>query len=72
MAIGIDDEQEDNEAYSGFDAKLCLMGRFISDGIVDFQAMQQTLAALWRPGRGVHIKEINVNLYLFQFIMHWT
>lgn len=34
--------------------------------MVDFHALQQTLAALWRPGRGVHIKEIDVNLYLFQ------
>lgn len=39
----------------------------ISEGVVDFQAMQQTLTALWRPGRGVYIREINVNLYMFQF-----
>lgn len=51
----------------GFDAKLCLVGRFITEGVIDFQAMQQTLTALWRPGRGVYIRQIDVNLYLFQF-----
>lgn len=43
------------------------MGKFISEGKVDFLAMQHTLAALWKPGRGVFIKELDVNLYLFQF-----
>lgn len=40
----------------GFDAKLCVVARFISEGRVDFQAMQQTLASLWKPGMGVYIK----------------
>lgn len=43
------------------------MARFISDGHVEFSAMQQTLAALWKPGRGVYMKELEANLYLFQF-----
>lgn len=34
---------------------------------MDFLAMQQTLASLWKPGRGVYIKEQDVNLYIFQF-----
>lgn len=55
------------EGFKDFDVKLCLMGRFITEGVVDFPAMQQTLAALWRPGKGVYIKEIDTNLYLFQF-----
>lgn len=29
--------------------------------------MKQTLAVLWKPGRGVYIKELDVNLFLFQF-----
>lgn len=67
LALDIGEEQENTEAYKGLDAKLCLMERFISEGVVDFQAMQQTLAALWRPGRWVYIRETDVNLYLFQF-----
>lgn len=34
---------------------------------MDFQAMQQTLAALWRPVKGVYIRELDVNLFLFKF-----
>lgn len=60
-------EEDNQETVHGFDAKLCLMGRFITEGVVNFMAMKQTFAALWRPGRGVHIREIDVNLYLFQF-----
>lgn len=51
----------------GFDPKLCVVGRFISEGKVDFMAMQHTMAALWKPGRGVYMKELDSNLYLFQF-----
>ncbi|XP_074323953.1 uncharacterized protein At4g02000-like [Apium graveolens] len=29
--------------------------------------MKQTFAALWRPGKGVYVREIEPNLYLFQF-----
>lgn len=77
--ITLDDEEEGGlaleetecekggEGFKDFDTKLCLMGRFITEGVVDFSAMQQTLAALWRPGKGVYIKEIDTNLYLFQF-----
>ena len=57
--------QEDVSLAS--DAKLCLVGRFLMEGVMDFQAMQQTLAALWRPGKGVHIRELDVNLFQFLF-----
>lgn len=67
LALEVTEEEDNQETFHGFDAKLCLMGRFITEGVVDFIAMKQTLAALWRPGRGVHIREIDVNLYLFQF-----
>ncbi|XP_074347410.1 uncharacterized protein LOC141686264 [Apium graveolens] len=77
--ITLDEEEEGGLALEGFEeagqgenlgdfnAKLCLVGRFLSEGVMDFQAMQQTLAAIWKPGRGVYIKEVDVNLYLFQF-----
>lgn len=45
----------------------CLVGRFINDGVVDFTAMKHTLVSLWRPGKSVYIKEVDVNLYVFQF-----
>lgn len=67
LALEVTEEEDNQEIFHGFDAKLCLMGRFITKGVVDFMAMKQTFAALWRPGRGVHIREIDVNMYLFQF-----
>lgn len=30
-------------------------------------AMQHTMAALWKPGKGIFMKELDSNLYLFQF-----
>lgn len=65
----IEGTNEDIGAFQeqGFDPKLCVVGRFISEGKVDFLAMQHTLAALWKPGRGVFIKELDMNLYIFQF-----
>lgn len=77
--ISLEDEEEggldliseealgNEQLISTFDAKLCVVARFLSDGHVDFPAMQQTLAALWKPGMGVYIKDMEPNLFLFQF-----
>lgn len=67
LALEDDNVNEQGKAQFVCDAKLCLVGRFLTEGIMDFQAIQQTLAALWRPGKGVYIKELDVNLFLFQF-----
>lgn len=67
IAIVDGDEGGMQDEFSIGNARLCLIGRFLTEGVLDFSAMKQTLAALWRPGRGVYIKEINVNLFLFQF-----
>lgn len=61
------EENESNQIIEGFDPKLCIVGRFITEDKVDFLAMQHTLAALWKPGKGVYMKELDNNLYLFQF-----
>lgn len=49
------------------DPKLCLVGKFLTEGPLDFTAMQHTLASLWKPGKGVYIKAIEANLFIFQF-----
>lgn len=41
------------ENHPTSNVKLCLVGKFLTEGIFDFQAMQQTLAPLWKPGKGV-------------------
>ena len=47
--------------------RLCLFGKFLSDKAVNFNAMKTTLATLWRPMRGVKIKNLGQQLFSFQF-----
>lgn len=45
----------------------CLLGRLLTDREINFSIMRSRLASLWRPGKGVNIKDISPNLFLFQF-----
>ncbi|XP_062075810.1 uncharacterized protein LOC133779929 [Humulus lupulus] len=65
--IALQDFPGEQEEETDFDWHLCVVGRFIAPGAIDFYAMQQTLASLWRPGKGVFVKELETNKYLFQF-----
>lgn len=47
LAVGGEEDLGQQQLFVGFDAKMCLVARFITDGHVYFMAMQQTLAALW-------------------------
>ncbi|XP_062104125.1 uncharacterized protein LOC133815285 [Humulus lupulus] len=74
MNISLENEEEEDLIYdqgvedlSEVDARWCLVGRFLTDRCFDFQAMQHKMASLWRPGRGVYVKELEQNRYLFQF-----
>lgn len=49
------------------DARWCLVGRVLSDRPVDFDALRNVMAALWRPGKGLFVKDLGDNKYLFQF-----
>ncbi|MFQ6669210.1 hypothetical protein Gotur_034551, partial [Gossypium turneri] len=46
---------------------LCLVGRVLTDRIVNFSSLKNTLANLWYPLRGVSIMEIEDKHILFQF-----
>lgn len=63
LAIEESDDSSQEDTQNVCDAKLCLVGRFISEGNVDFQAMQHTLAALWKPKKRVYIKELDAYLF---------
>lgn len=56
-----------NEDLSEIDVRWCLVGKFLTDSSIDFQAMQHKMASLWRPGRGMYVKELERNRYIFQF-----
>ena len=49
------------------DFQWCMVGKFLADKNIDFLAMKSTLASLWRPVRGVCIRELEAGRYLFQF-----
>ncbi|KAM6602001.1 hypothetical protein CsatA_021610 [Cannabis sativa] len=72
MSLGEDDEgflmYEDVSVDTvDFDDRWCLVGRFLTDRSIDFDAMQHKMASLWRPVRGLFVKELEPNLFLFQF-----
>lgn len=49
------------------DHRWCLVGRLLTGRVSDFHTFQNLMASLWQPGRGMYVKEIGSNLYLFQF-----
>ena len=75
--LQLDEEEEGGLIVAGeeigdpgdirLDSKFCLVGRFLTDKVVNFIAMKNTMASLWRPGRGVCIKDLSPTLFLFQF-----
>uniref|UniRef100_A0A803NPV8 Reverse transcriptase domain-containing protein n=1 Tax=Cannabis sativa TaxID=3483 RepID=A0A803NPV8_CANSA len=56
--------EEDDQA---FDDRWCLVGKFLTNRSIDFDAMRHMMASLWQPDKGVYIKELDSNRYLFQF-----
>lgn len=72
--IRIEEEEEGGLSYEGdggelseIDVRWCLVGRFLTESHIDFQVMQHKMASLWRPGRGMYVKMIDPNRYVFQF-----
>lgn len=46
---------------------LCLVGRFLTDQPINFNLMRSRMAGIWRPGKGVFMKDIGQGRYIFQF-----
>lgn len=44
-----------------------LVGTLITEKIVKFNFLKETLSAVWRPGKGVVAKEVATNLFIFYF-----
>ncbi|KAK1387792.1 hypothetical protein POM88_015970 [Heracleum sosnowskyi] len=71
--IQIEDEEHGGLSYknitdelSDIDTRWCLVGRFLTDSSIDFQAMQHKMTS-WRPGRGLYVKQLDNNKFIFQF-----
>ncbi|XVF66915.1 hypothetical protein PTKIN_Ptkin10aG0078000 [Pterospermum kingtungense] len=72
LSLGADDDVE-IELDSGVDdqivgkIELCLVGRLLTGKPINFNAMRSRLAEIWRPVKGIHIKDLHPNLFLFLF-----
>lgn len=72
---GLDIEDEKNAAFvlEGDCEKevnkyeFCAVGRFLTERNVNVRAMKTKLADIWRPAMGINIKEIEHEIFLFQF-----
>ncbi|PNY14983.1 hypothetical protein L195_g011673 [Trifolium pratense] len=73
LSLQTEDEEEGfvfdltDEGEEQVDFRWCLVGRFIGDRPIHANSMKVTMADLWRPVRGVKIKEASKGLFLFQF-----
>ncbi|GAU36575.1 hypothetical protein TSUD_362450 [Trifolium subterraneum] len=63
-ALNFDLEENSGEKY---DVNLCMVGRFIHDRPIKFNIMKARLADVWRPVKGMVVKEATQGLHLFQF-----
>lgn len=57
-----DDLVEDSNKF-----ELCLVGRFATEKGINTRAMKTKLADVWRPVRGISIKDLKPGIFLFQF-----
>lgn len=72
LQLHVEEEQrllieESSTATENFDPRWCLVGRLLSDRTIDFGAFKNVMAALWRPVKGLGVKDLDHNWYLFQF-----
>ncbi|KAL8481642.1 hypothetical protein ACS0TY_027958 [Phlomoides rotata] len=45
----------------------CLVGRFLTDQPINFSLMNSRMASIWRPKKGLYVKDIGEGRYVFQF-----
>lgn len=72
LSLGEEDElglefDMEQHVHNEVNYDLCLVGRFLIDKNIRFNSMKERMAAVWRPGKGVFIKDLGKGRYLFQF-----
>ncbi|MBA0602743.1 hypothetical protein Gorai_002913 [Gossypium raimondii] len=66
----LDDEEEAIHEVAGeesFVYQFCMVGRCLTDSVVHFPSLRNTMADLWHPIGGICITEVGEKRYLFQF-----
>lgn len=59
--------EAEKESGAGVDLRWAAVGRFLTDKSIKIQVMRQVLDSIWRPVKGVRIKAIEDNRFIFQF-----
>ncbi|CAH9139587.1 unnamed protein product [Cuscuta epithymum] len=74
MAIGEDkeelvfyDEEEEEQSANKGKAIFPVVGMIFTDRKIKFQFFKELIASLWRPVKGISIKEISDKRYIFTF-----
>jgi hypothetical protein len=62
--LSFDIEEEESSEH---DTRLCLVGRFLVNRPVRLKEMKIWMSEVWRPVKGVAVKETQPGLFLFQF-----
>lgn len=62
LIVGKEDVNETHD-----ENKLVLVGKLATDKPFKFNVMRDTLATVWRHGKGMQVTEIAGNLFIFQF-----
>jgi 14-3-3 protein epsilon len=57
----------EEEGEEQVDLRWCLVGRFLCDRTIHFNSMRVRMADLWKPVKGVIIKEAKPGMFLFHF-----
>nr|GMC46969.1 uncharacterized protein LOC109149920 [Ipomoea batatas] len=74
-SLSLDDDDDGGDVEFGVDdvvgevkgLEFAAVGRLLSDQPFEFPIVCDTMAGVWRPGKGVTIMELQHNLFLFQF-----
>ncbi|CAH9061490.1 unnamed protein product, partial [Cuscuta europaea] len=61
------DEETDEEEKSERIEIYPVVGMVITDRMVKFLVLRDLMASIWRPGKGISIKEMSEKRYLFTF-----
>nr|GMD95087.1 uncharacterized protein LOC109174935 [Ipomoea batatas] len=59
--VNVDDEAVDDEFY--------VVGRLVTDKPTRFAFFRDTMAGVWRPARGMNVRELLPQRYLFRFFL---
>ncbi|XP_060957652.1 uncharacterized protein LOC133029176 [Cannabis sativa] len=60
----LEDEEDGNPV---FDGRWSLVGKLLTGRISDYKVFQNMIADLWKPGKGMTVKILEQNRFLFQF-----